>query len=419
MFRIGTLFSGIGAPEQAAKRVYGDHEIVFACEIDKFARKSYESNYNVSPDHFYNDINDMSGKQYRGEVDMIVGGSPCQDFSIAGLRAGVDGHRGELIWQFFRIINEASPTVFIYENVKGMVSDKGGKTLKDFLEVFLSIGYYCHAEVLNTKDYGIPQNRERIYVIGFLDHEQYYNFSYAPKIKLTKRLRDALESDVDEKYYLADKAIAYMSRDRGDGRTNWDMGMHYEGDADVGSCLTANIAKGLPYGVLKEPKISVIGKLGIKGNDSIKRVCSQDGLCPTIMTCQGGVLGPKVFVPSAVKCGYEVARKGDIINFSVPNSKTRRWRVGKQVAQCLDTACKQGVYADRIRKLTPRECLRLQDFPDTFKQVVSDTQLYKQAGNSMSVNVVEMIMRQIEKAKAGESGGLFGTEPTETKKETA
>ena len=390
MFRIGTLFSGIGAPEQAAKRVYGDHEIVFACEMDKFARKSYESNYNISPDHFHTDINDMDGKQYRGKVDMIIGGSPCQDFSVAGLRAGVDGHRGQLIWQFFRIINEARPTVFIYENVKGMVSDKGGKTLKDFLEVFLSIGYYCHAEVLNTKDYGVPQNRERIYVIGFLDREQYYNFSYAPKIKLTKRLRDTLDREVDKKYYLSDKAIAYMGMDRGDWRANWDMGLHYEGDAYVGSCLTANIAKGLPYGVLKEPKISVIGKLITKCNDQNSRVYSQDGLCPAITTCQGGGQEPKI-----LQTGHGFNRGGE--HAVAPTLASSSWQDNNHLLS------KEG-----IRKLTPRECLRLQDFPDTFKQVVSDTQLYKQAGNSMSVNVVEMIMRQIEKSKVSSGGTLFG-----------
>ncbi|HET8686173.1 MAG TPA: DNA (cytosine-5-)-methyltransferase, partial [Methanosarcina sp.] len=138
--RIGTLFSGIGSPEQAAQRVWDNSELVFACEWDKFARQSFKANYEIAEEHFHKDINDMDGHQYAGKVNIIVGGSPCQDFSIAGLRAGVDGHRGQLIWQYFRIINEVRPPVFIYENVKGMISDKGGNTIQDFLEVFRSIG---------------------------------------------------------------------------------------------------------------------------------------------------------------------------------------------------------------------------------------------------------------------------------------
>ena len=131
--RIGTLFSGIGSPEQAAQRVWDNPELVFACEWDKFARKSFKALHDIDEEHFHKDINDMDGTQYKDKVDIIIGGSPCQDFSIAGLRAGVDGHRGQLIWQYFRIINEVRPPVFVYENVKGMISDKGGKTIQDFL----------------------------------------------------------------------------------------------------------------------------------------------------------------------------------------------------------------------------------------------------------------------------------------------
>ena len=400
--RLGTLFSGIGAPEQGAKRVYGDElELVFACEWDKFARQSFKANYNIADEHFHTDINDMDGTQYKGKVDVIVGGSPCQAFSIAGLRGGLEDKRGQLIWQYFRIIKEAQPAIFIYENVKGVVSDKGGKTLKDFLEVFRSIGYNCHYEVVNTKDYGVPQNRERIYIVGFLDADMYYRFQFAPKVTLDKRLKDVLEQNVDEKYYI-----------------NRDIEL------------------------FKEENEGVIGMLDIKGNDCIRRVYGVNGSAPCLQTMQGGMRDPKIQIKSATKQGYELAAVGDSINLSMPKSETRRGRVGKQVAQTLDCACNQAVvepkilamrgrynkdgsisqqleYNDtdtsntitcvqkdnlvdvgyRIRKLTPRECLRLQDFPDTFKQVVSDSQMYKQAGNSMSVNILEMIFNSIELSK--------------------
>ena len=149
--------------------------------------------------------------------------------------------------------------------------------------------------------------------------------------------------------------------------------------------------------------------LDIKGNESIRRVYGVDGNAPCLQTMQGGNREPKIQVKSATKQGYELAEFGDSINLSVHNSETRRGRVGKQVAQTLDTQCNQAIVDYRIRKLTPRECLRLQDFPDTFKQVVSDSQLYKQAGNSMTVAVLEMIFRQIEKSFKGRNRRLILT----------
>jgi len=396
--RIGTLFSGIGSPEQGAKRVYDDLDLVFACEWDKYARESFKANYKIEDKNFHKDIADMNGKQYEGKVDIVIGGSPCQDFSLAGLRKGIDGNKGVLIYEYIRIIQEVSPPIFIYENVKGMLSDKGGRTIKEFVQAFREMGYHCHYEVLNTKDYGVPQNRERIFLVGFKDSEHYYNFSFAPKIKLEKRLKDVLESDVDEKYYLSDKMIKCL-----DGRGDISPGYKFkptDGEKNA-NCLTV--------------------KYGNYSTDTY------------------------IKVKQGTKKGYDIAKEGDSINISFPNSTTRRGRVGKQVAQTLDCACNQAVVEDinnplkgktkygwhfeqnvysenskctrtimagegsgsrakviqeyRIRKLTPRECFRLQDFPDTFKFVVSNSQLYKQAGNSISVNMMEMIFNQIEKSR--------------------
>jgi len=349
-----TLFSGIGSPEMGASRVYEKVNLVAACEWDKFARESFNANYEIAPKHFHKDISDMDGKRYHGKVDILVGGSPCQDFSLAGLRKGIDGNKGILIYEYIRIIEEVEPPIFIYENVKGMLSDKGGKTIKDFVQAFRDMGYHCHYEVLNTKDYGVPQNRERIFLVGFKDSEHYHNFSFAPKIKLEKRLKDILESEVDEKYYLSDKQHESM------------LNAKYE-------------------------------SMGIERVNNINDACN----CLTTMT--GGNTEPKIFIKSATKKGYETALPGDSINLTHPDSKTRRGTVGKQVAQTLDCACNQSTLLEdyRIRKLTPRECFRLQDFPDSFKQVVSNSQAYKQAGNSISVNMNEMIFNQIELSRYG------------------
>ena len=317
--QIATLFSGIGAPEFAAREVFGGIKTIFACEIDKFARQSYLANHEA-PIVFYEDVCDLDAKAYAGQIDILIGGSPCQDFSIAGQRAGENGERGNLIWQFYRVVSEARPSVFVYENVKGFLSINGGKSYQRFLDALRGLGYHCHAEVLNTKDYGIPQNRERLYIVGFLNADEYHAFSYAPKQALKLNLGDMLDRKVDKKYFLSDK--------------------------DVGNCIMTTAGSRRTDNFIK-----VIGKLDIKGNDILKRVYATDGVAPTIHTAQGGNQEPKI------------------------------------------------LQEPHIRRLTPRECLRLQGFPESFKIVVSDTQAYKQAGNAMSVNVVKMIFERIKLSK--------------------
>nr|DAD64573.1 MAG TPA: Cytosine specific methyltransferase [Caudoviricetes sp.] len=306
---LATLFSGIGAPEFAARKVFSEVKTIFACEIDKFARQSYLANHDA-PTVFYDDVCDLDARAYAGQIDILVGGSPCQDFSIAGQRAGENGERGNLIWQFYRIVSEARPSVFVYENVKGFLSINGGKSYRRFLDALRGLGYHCHAEILNTKDYGIPQNRERLYIVGFLNADEYHAFSYAPETGCGK-LADYLDLDVDEKYFLSDRALAHFCS--------------------------------------KNPKFN--GKFEPKDANEI------------------------------------------IANTLVTNPGHRRTDTFIKVVGELDAK------GERIRRLTPRECLRLQGFPESFKIVVSDTQTYKQAGNAMSVNVVKMIFEQIKLAK--------------------
>lgn len=386
--RIGTLFSGIGSPEQGAKRVYGDKlELVFACEWDKYARESFKANYEIEDKHFHIDINDMNGTQYKDKVDIIIGGSPCQDFSIAGLRAGIDGNRGILIYQYFRIIDEVKPPIFIYENVKGMMSDKGGQTLKGFLAVFRELGYFCHHAVLNTKDYGIPQNRERIFIVGFLDHEQYYRFQFAPKQKLTKRLKDILEDNVEEKYYLSDRFIetSLKHKERHAKRGN---GFSFEpkNPNDIASCLQSAYGNRQTDTFVKTPQEGVVGMLNIKGNEQIRRVYGTDGTAPCLQTMQGGNREPKILQHGR---GFN---NGGLHEIS-PTLTINSWQENNHLIENY-----------RIRKLTPLECWRLQNFPDEAHEKakaagVSNSQRYKQAGNSISVNIMEMIFNQIEKSR--------------------
>lgn len=361
--KLATLFSGIGAPEFAAREVFSEVKTVFACEIDKYARQSYLANHDA-PLAFYEDVCDLDARAYAGQIDILIGGSPCQDFSIAGQRAGEDGERGNLIWQFYRVVSEARPNVFVYENVKGFLSINGGKSYQRFLDALRGLGYHCRAEVLNTKDYGIPQNRERLYIVGFLNADEYHAFSYAPKTTLTLNLGDMLDREVDEKYFLSDRALAYFRPK--------------DANENIANTLATNLGHRRTDFFIK-----VVGELDIKGADCIKRVYDTCGIAPTLTTATGGGHTPKIL------------------------QKARGFNKGYELGTC-PTISSSGfernnlLKAERIRKLTPRECLRLQGFPENFKIVVSDTQTYKQAGNAMSVNVVKMIFWQIQKAKIGQ-----------------
>tara|TARA_R110002126_G_scaffold57727_1_gene152935 strand:+ start:146 stop:685 length:540 start_codon:yes stop_codon:yes gene_type:complete len=163
-----TLFSGVGSPEAGALRVYDEVNNIAACEWDKFARESYNANYEINQEHFHNDICEMDGKQYKGKVDVIHMSPPCQAFSIAGKRKGMQDPRGQLTWEAFRILKEVMPEYFSLENVAGLLSDQNGQTIKDILKTINEIGYKCTMNLVNTKDVGgnVPQNRLRLFIVG-------------------------------------------------------------------------------------------------------------------------------------------------------------------------------------------------------------------------------------------------------------
>ena len=366
---LATLFSGIGAPEFAACEVFDEVETLFACEIDKFARKSYLANHDA-PLTFYEDIRDLDAKAYAEQIDILIGGSPCQDFSTAGQRAGENGERGNLIWQFYRIVSEAHPKVFIYENVKGFLSINGGKSYQRFLDALRGLGYFCHAEILNTKDYGIPQNRERLYIVGFLDAQEYHAFCIAPKTGC-KRLADFLDTSVDEKYFLSDKALTHFRSKNPKFNGKFEP---KNANESIANTLTTK-----PNHRRTDTFIKVIGELDIKGTDCIKRVYDTDGLAPTLTTMGGGGREPKILQRSR---GFNKGAEFELCPTISSNSFEHNNLLKNE----------------RIRKLTPKECLRLQGFTESFKIVVSDTQTYKQAGNAMSVNIIKMIFKQIQKS---------------------
>ena len=338
---IATIFSGIGAPEIAAYSVFANPEIILSCEIDKFARKSYEAIHGHAP--HYEDVHDVPAVFYQNRVDLLVGGSPCQSFSLAGLRKGLADERGQLIYQFHRIVDEMRPKVFLFENVKGFRTIDNGETMRQFEESFRRIGYIVKSAVLNTKDYGLPQNRERYFLVGFLSKTVGERFRFPDPIPLDKTLADIIEDEVDEKYYLSEKAL------RGFLRNNEK---HEE--------------RGTGFRFIFRPK--------------------RDGTANTI-TVNAGSRATDTFIIQRQRG----KNNGNLHAISPAISSS-----------CFDR--NNPIYeAGTIRRLTPKECWQLQGFPDWAHDAakdagVSDTQRYKQAGNAMSVNVIEAIFWRIAEA---------------------
>lgn len=356
MLRVLELFAGIGACSKALERLGIDHEIVDAVEIDKYAVASFNAIHdtNFEPQDIREWDKDL-------EVDLLVGGSPCQDFSVAGKNAGGDegsGTRSSLLYEQLRIIEKLRPKYVIWENVKNLLSKKHVHNWNGYAERMEEMGYKNYCQVLNAKDFGVPQNRERVFTVSIrLDVPYCWAFKFPARRPLTKRLKDVLETEVDGKYYLSDKAIVgYMAHtDRHKERGN---------------------------GFKFEPT---------DGNVTAHTISTRAGHRPT---------DNFVKIKTANKTGYDLATDGDGIDLAYPDSKTRRGRVGHGVSKTLPTSDSQGVMDGyRIRKLTPLECWRLMGFDDAdfhkAEKVNSNTQLYKQAGNSIVVDVLEAILKEL------------------------
>ena len=165
MIKIASLFSGIGTPEQSLKHLQVEHETIFACEIDKYAKITYLAN-NQEPKTFYEDVTKLDARKYLGQIDILIWGFPCTSFSIAGKQLGFDDPKtGDLFAQGARIMNECKPKIAIIENVEGLLSNDKGNTIRTVLRTLNAIGYRVYMDLLNTKDYSVPQNRSRVYII--------------------------------------------------------------------------------------------------------------------------------------------------------------------------------------------------------------------------------------------------------------
>ena len=376
------LFAGIGGFRLGMESA--GHECVGFCEIDKYARASYKAIHNTEGEIELHDITRVTDESIRrfGSVDVICGGFPCQAFSIAGNRRGFEDTRGTLFFEIARFASILRPKYLFLENVRGLLNHDGGATFETIIRTLDELGYDVEWQVLNSKNFGVPQNRERVFIIGHLRGERTRNVF-------------PISGESEQSDYQPPK-IEIIGNTRNPNGTSKGTKSVVYGSGGVVGTLTAT-----DY---KEPKQVAIKQFGIlqPNFNQCGVVYETDGIAPTIRAYQGGGLEPKIRVKEATSKGYAEAEIGDSVNLSHPNSKTRRGRVGKQVANTLLTGESQGVIEPdfRIRKLTPRECWRLQGFPDwafdKAQEVNSNSQLYKQAGNSVTVNVIAAIAKELK-----------------------
>lgn len=438
--RLIELFAGIGSQAKALERLNVDFQHYKVVEFDKYAIKSYnaihDTNFETS------DITLIHAKDLEiVETDkyeyIMTYSFPCQDLSLAGKQRGMkkgSGTRSGLLWEVERLLDECVetngnlPQVLLMENVPEVIGSKNIEHFQEWERKLESFGYRNYCQVLNAKNYGIPQNRKRCFMISILG-DYYYKFPKSFKLEL--KLKDMLEGEVDEKYYLSQKMIesfnhhAERHRNRGNG-----FGWKPTQGEGIANSLTASTSCRSSDNFIK-----VLGTVNIGNNESNNRIYAVDGISPTLNTCQGGNRQPKILVPEATKKGYAEAYEGDGVYINRPHQK--RGTVQNGMIQTLKTsgndvgvvvsepkiiddaqgfdgvreyesysptlrATRSGLKVEhnlRIRKLTPLECWRLMGFDDEdfykAEKVNSNTQLYKQAGNSIVVNVLEEIFKKL------------------------
>lgn len=543
--KVGSDFSGVGAFDQALIRLGIDYETLFACDMDKYARQTFVLNYG-EPNYFPKDVYEREIPKER--LDIYMTSPPCQAFSLAGKRKGEEDKRGVLFYNSHEFIQKNNPRYFIFENVKGLLSDDNGKTFQRWID-FLggksvngnpvifpheeSVPYHVYYQVLNAKSYNIPQNRERIFIIGIRDDEDNH-FSFPKPMHLTKRLKDVLESEVDEKYFLSKDLIDFFITNT---NTNKEKGNGFafkpKKEEEIGNSITTKSGSRMDDNFIKigairgcenaEQKTEQTLEINQTGTSNAITTVQKDNVVvmpyqigqsdKTFASQNNTLIGKEnqeafcirasqpngVVIQTNNSKGFDILTEEDTLNYSNSNSnsKTRRGRVGKGVAQTLDTNCQQGVIVSdkmeydfvadyradeglrireddartcitssirhsdewqpkagtrnpplvgfkslnekqkekfdslevdenvsgciteaigragssdeyissvkrnaiitqRIRRLTPLECFRLMDFNENFVWDVSDSQAYKQAGNSICVGVLAEIIKKLK-----------------------
>ena len=371
--RLATLFSGIGAIEHAMHRLKLNHEIIFACDNDKSVKDSYFANYDIDESRWYDDIEGFPSKKYKYQIDLLVGGSPCQSFSMVGNRGGLEDTRGTLFYDFAKVIENSRPKVFIFENVQGLLTHDGGRTWQTIQNVFQDLRYECYPGVINSKDCGVPQNRKRVFVVGFRKRSTKFSLPYP--INLETTLQDYLEDYVNSKYFLKEKGVKFVTSEKNQKKQYTQI------NGSVALCQKANQQFNWHGDFIFEE-----AEKKLDFDEQVFRVNEVDSKY---------YLSEKVakYVLSSGTKSFKTSTATDL-------------KVARPLLQTMHKMHRAGVdnyvtHTGKIRKLTPRECLRLMGFRDSFKIVVSDTQMYRQAGNSIVVDVLIALLKKMDITKYG------------------
>lgn len=461
--RVCSLFSGIGGFETGLEEAWGKKniDVVFASEIDKYASAAYETLYGHKPN---GDITKVSEKDIP-DHDLLVGGFPCQAFSVSGKRLGFEDTRGTLFFEIVRIAKEKKPKMMILENVKGLVGHDKGRTLDVIIKTLGDIGYKVDFDVLNSKYFGVPQNRERIFIVCHRDAKEEpwdipkgngvllkakrrvmelegvktFNFSFPTHTEVSQNLIDILESEVDEKYFLSKerlsnyvsiknssrtdiKKIGYIKKDKEQFRVHDPQG--------IMPTITANNSGGRsPGGLIAHKKVGLTQLGFIDKNAQGNRVYSVNGVSPTVSSQTGGLGGSgggvfdvESLLEDAVLREEMEKEIRQIVSKSRPNEEVSvNFKNNGDIRPHRNDSRKSGIselninyegnqaftvtashapkiYGQstqwRVRKLTPLECFRLQGFPDIYYEKLkesglSDSQLYKMAGNAVTTKVIQ------------------------------
>lgn len=384
MIKVIELFAGVGAQRQALKQAGIEHEVVAISEIDKYAEKAYELLHGETKN-----LGDIRKIKELPNADLWTYSFPCTDISLSGQMKGFDqgsGTNSSLLWEVQRLLGKANergslPRYLLMENVKNIVSKRFMPKFKEWLDYLEGLGYKNFWKVLNAKDYGVPQNRERCFMVSIRDADA--AFEFPGKIPLERKLRDCLEDQVDGRYFLSDKVITCFSSMK--NRNGLIRGLRFR-----------------PRGANDDYAWTITTCPGSRATDNFAIVPVKEALkdLPEGVEFHSGE-DDMILLPQATKAGYAIAKKGDGVYIN--RVQWKRGVVQKSMIPTLKTTCADVgvVVGDQnelitLRRLTPRECWRLmgwrdEDFDKVWDKGISNTQLYKMAGNSIVVNCLKAI----------------------------
>ena len=404
MLKVRTLFSGIGSPESALKNLGVDYELVDFCEIDKYAVKSYCAIHGVDESKNLGDISKVWGRNLP-YADMLVWGFPCTDISVAGKQKGiVEGEtRSGLYYEGLRILKETRPKYSIIENVKNLTGKQFKEQFKQMLEDIDEIGYNNYWQVLNAKNYGIPQNRERVFIVS-IRKDVDTGFEFPKGFDNGLRLKDMLEDEVDDKFYISNEKVEKLIGQLGNkeitgpGVNLSNKAEVFESNVEIANCLLARDYKGFGNQQMTGVCIPCITPDRVEKRQNGRRF-KEDGDPSFTLTSQDrhGVLMPVKWRNTKELLGNEP------IGIEIRTDELRMFQDNQMGALRTITECgNKGIIETdyRIRKLTPKECFRLMGFSDEeFQRCVdagvSNSQLYKQAGNSIVTDVLYYIFKNL------------------------